>query len=247
MAKSGSNYKQILANYYPGTTLKADPSTPQTVRYGGVDYSLVEYLCKASYREIGNSAPKDALKAQIIAIYTFAKTYNFDVDSSRHAFSPSWAYEGTATHKACLEVLNMASAEDTPSAVYVDYNGQPAFTCYFASSAGKTASANSVWGGNYAYLSGGAKSPETVEVAELKISAEEMKNLILAYDSTIILDDDPSQWIKIVSHDKAYNSDIGYASTVRVGNKEIRGNHFRSNVLNYQLRSHCFTIKYIPA
>lgn len=245
MAKSGSDYKQILANYYPGTTLKADSSTPETVRYGGTEYGLVEYLCKASYREIGNSAPKDALKAQIIAIYTFAKTYNFDVDSSRHAFSPNWAYEGTATHKACLEVLGMASAEDTPSAVYVDYNGQPAFTCYFASSAGKTASANSVWGGNYAYLSGGAKSPEKVEVAELKISAEDMKKMILAYDSTIVLGDDPSQWIKIVSHDKAYSADIGYASVVRVGNKEIRGNRFRSDVTDYQLRSHCFTIEYI--
>lgn len=247
MAKSGSNYKQILANYYPGTTIKADPSTPLTVKYGGVEYGLVEYLCKASYREIGNSAPADALKAQIIAIYTFAKTYNFDVDSSRHAYSPNWAYEGTATHKACLEVLGITNAEDAPVAVYVDYNGQPAFTCYFASSAGKTASASSVWGGNYAYLSGGSKSPEKIDVAELKISAEEMKALILAYDNTIVLGDDPSQWIKIVSHDKAYNSDIGYASTVRVGNKEIRGNRFRSDVFNYQLRSHCFTISYIPA
>ena len=246
MATNGSDYKQILVNYYPDTTVKPDPSTPETVKYGGVEYGLVEYLCKASYREIGNSAPKDALKAQIIAIYTFAKTYNFDVDSSRHAFSPNWAYEGTATHKACLEVLGMASAEDKPAAVYVDYNGQPAFTCYFASSAGKTASANSVWGGNYAYLSGGAKSPEKVEVAELKISAEDMKKMILAYDSSVTLGDDPAQWIKIVSHDKAYSADIGYASVVRVGNKEIRGNRFRSDVMGYQLRSHCFTIKYIP-
>ena len=246
MAENGNDYKKILANYYPGTSLKPDPSTPETVRYGGVEYGLIEYLCKSSYREIGNSAPKDALKAQIIAIYTFAKTYNFDVDSSRHAFSPSWAYEGTATHKACLEVLGMANATDAPAAVYVDYNGQPAFTCYFASSAGKTASANSVWGGNYAYLSGGAPSPEKVEVAELKISAEDMKKMILAYDSTVVLSDDPAQWIKIVSHDKAYNANIGYASVVKVGNKEIRGNRFRSDVCNYQLRSHCFTVKYIP-
>lgn len=246
MAKSGSDYKEILLNYYPGTTIKTDPSTPETVRFGGVDYGLVEYLCKTSFREIGNSAPKDALKAQIVAVYTFAKTYNFKVDSSRHAFSAGWAYEGTATHKACLEVLGMSSASDTPEAVYVDYKGSPAFTCYFASSPGKTASASSVWGGTYSYLSGGSESPEEVEVAEFRISSEEMKKLILAYDKGIVLGDDPSKWITVVSHDGAYNSSIGYASVVRVGNKEMRGNKFRADVCNYKIRSHCFTVKFVP-
>lgn len=246
MAKNGSDYKAILLNYYPGTTIKTDPSTPETVRFGGVDYGLVEYLCKTSFREIGNSAPKEALKAQIVAVYTFAKTYNFKVDSSRHAFSASWAYEGTATHKACLEVLGMSSASDTPEAVYVDYKGSPAFTCYFASSPGKTASASSVWGGSYAYLGGGSKSPEKVEVAEFKISSEDMKKLILAYDKSIELGDDPSKWITVVSHDGAYNSSIGYASVVRVGNKEMRGNKFRADVCDYKIRSHCFTVKFVP-
>lgn len=246
MAKNGSDYKRILAAYYPGTTIKADNTMPQTVKYGGVEYGLIEYLCKTSYREMGDGAPKEAIKAQIVAIYTFAKTYGFDVDSSRHAFSASWAYEGTATHKACLELLGMQNADDEPKAVYVDYNGQPAFTCYFASSAGKTASASSVWGGSYPYLCGGTSSPESVEVAELKISSEEMKNLILDYDGGIVLGDNPSEWISIVSHDGAYNSSIGYASVVRVGNKELRGNRFRSDVCDYKLRSHCFTVKFIP-
>lgn len=245
MAKNGKDYKQILAAYYPGTTLKPDSSAPETVSYGGVDYGLVEYLCKTSYREIGNGAPEEAIKAQIVAVYTFAKTYNFNVDSSRHAFSANWAYENTATHKACLEILGMADASDAPKAVYVDYNGAPAFTCYFASSAGKTASASSVWGGTYNYLSGGVTSPEAVETATVEISAEEMKKLIEAYDSGIVLGDDPSQWIKIVSHDGAYNGDIGYVSVVRIGNKEIRGNKFRGEVCDYRLRSHCFTVKYI--
>ncbi len=246
MAKNGSDYKKIIAAYYPGTSIKKDTAMPQTVKYGGVEYGLIEYLCKTSYREIGNSAPKEAIKAQIIAVYTFAKTYGFDVDSSRHAFSANWAYDGTATHKACLELLGMQRATDTPEAVYVDYNGQPAFTCYFASAAGKTASASSVWGGSYPYLRGGANSPENVEVAEFRISSEEMKALITDYDENIVLSDNPSEWITVVSHDGAYSSSIGYASVVRVGNKEMRGNHFRGNVCDYQLRSHCFTVKFIP-
>ncbi len=245
MAKKGSDYKKIIAAYFPGTTVKPDAEMPQTVKYGGVEYGIVEYLCKTSYREIGNSAPKEAIKAQIVAVYTFAKTYGFDVDVSRHAFSANWAYEGTATHKACMEVLDMQSADDEPKAVYVDYKGQPAFTCYFASSAGETASASSVWGGSYPYLCGGIKSPEAVEISEVRISSEEMRNLILDYDENIVLGDDPSQWITVVSHDGAYNSSVGYASVVRVGNKEMRGNHFRGNVCDYKLRSHCFTVRFI--
>ncbi len=246
MAKKGSTYKQILAYYYPGTSIKEDSSAPDTVTYGGNEYGLIEYLCKTSYREIGNSAPKEAIKAQIVAVYTFAKTYNFNLDSSRHAFSAGWNYENTATHKACLEVLGMSAADDTPKPVYVDCNGSPAFTCYFASSAGKTASASSVWGGSYSYLKGGVSSPEAVEKATVEISSEDMEKMILAYDSSIVLGDDPSQWLKIVSHDKAVSSDIGYISVIRVGNKEMRGNRFRGSVCNYLLRSHCFTIKYIP-
>ncbi len=246
MAKSGSDYKQILSHYYPGTTLKPDSSVPETVNYGGTDYGLVEYLCKTSYREIGNSAPKEAIKAQIVAVYTFAKTYNFNVDSSRHAFSAGWEYENTATHKACLEVLGMSDADDTPKPDYVDYKGSAAFTCYFASSAGKTVSANSVWGGNYAYLSGGASSPETVEKSTFTVSSGDMKKMILAYDESIVLGDDPSQWLKIVSHDGTVDSDTGYVSLIRVGNKEMRGNRFRGEVCGYEIRSHCFSIKYIP-
>ena len=74
-----------------------------------------------------------------------------------------------------------------------------------------------------------------------------MKEYILAYNSSIILEDDPSQWLKIISHDAAYSSSIGYVEGIKVGNKEIKGNHFRGNVMKYAIRSHCFKMEYIPA
>ena len=245
MARNGKNYEQILTHYFPGTTVKDDSQTPEKVVYGGVEYGLVEYLCKTSKREIGNGAPKEAIKAQIVAVYTYAKTYNFNVASSLHAFDASWEYKDTATYNACLEVLGMSSEEDTPKAKYVDYNGKPAFTCYFAQSAGKTTSASNAWGGNYPYLSGGASSPETVRKETVEISAEELKAMILAYDPTIELSDNPAQWLEIVSHDSAYSKDVGYISSIRVGNKTMRGNRFRDGVTGYRLLSHCFTFIYV--
>ena len=74
-----------------------------------------------------------------------------------------------------------------------------------------------------------------------------MKELILSYNADIILEDNPAEWLKIISHDAAYNSSVGYIEKMKVGNREIRGNAFRGSVMDYKIRSHCFKMEYIPA
>lgn len=251
MAKNGDNYEKILTHYYPGTTVKAEESTPATINYGGVDIPIVEYLCKTTKKEMGySSAGAEAVKAQMATIYTYAKHNGFVVKRSQHAYDDNFEFEGTQIYKTCLEYLGMAAAEDTPVAKYVDYNGQAANTVYFASSAGKTASAVSVWKTDtYPYLSGGVSSPETVDKSTVEISTEEMKKYIESYakdnDITITLSDNPAEWLEIVSHDSAYSADIGYITEIRVGNYKMKGNAFRSYVMDFKIRSHCFTVEYI--
>ena len=252
MAKNGDKYDKILTHYYPGTSIKTDSATPLTVKYGGEDIPIVEYLCKTTKREIGPSAPSEALKAQIVTAYTFAKYYNFDVQKSKHAYDKNYEYLGTTLHQACLEVLGMQSDTDTPAAKYVDYNGGAAFTCYFASAAGKTASAGSVWGGNsQPYLVGGVSSCETVDTSTVEISAADMKNYIESYAKdngiTINLSGNPAEWLEILSHDSAYNSSTGYVTEIRVGDYKMKGNAFRSYVVDFKLRSHCFSFEFKPA
>lgn len=253
MAKDGSDYKEILTHYYPGTTIKADSATPLTIKYGDKDIPIVEYLCRTTFREIGDSAPLEALKAQVCTAYTFAKDEGFDVPKSKHAYSETYEYIGTDIHKACLAVLGMNSDTDTPKANYIDYNGKAAFTCYFATAAGKTASSASVWGGSgYAYLEGGVSSPEEVMVSDKTITAEEMKKYLTSYAKSkgwddFALSNNPAEWIEIVEHDASMNENLGYASTVRIGNKTVRGNDFRCYVLDFAIKSHCFTFEYIPA
>lgn len=252
MAKDGKTYKEILTHYYPGTTVKEDSATPLTIKYGEKDIPIVEYLCRTTFREIGDSAPMEALKAQVATAYTFAKDEGFDVPKSKHAYSESYEYQGTNIHKACLAVLGMSSDADTPKANYIDYNGKAAFTCYFASAAGKTASSASVWGGEgYPYLQGGVSSSEEVMVSDKTITAEEMKKYILSYakdnDLEITLSDNPAEWLEIVSHDASMNENLGYVTTMRIGNETVRGNAFRCYVLDFAIKSHCFTFEYIPA
>ena len=253
MAKDGSDYKEILTHYYPGTTIKTDSATPLTIKYGDKDIPIVEYLCRTTFREIGDNAPLEALKAQVCSAYTFAKDEGFDVPKSKHAYSETYEYIGTDIHKACLAVLGMNSDTDTPKANYIDYNGKAAFTCYFASAAGKTASASSVWGARgYSYLNGGVSSPEEVMVSDKTITAEEMKAYLTSYAKSkgwadFTLSNNPAEWIEIVEHDASMNENLGYASIVRIGNKTVRGNDFRCGVLDFAIKSHCFTFEYIPA
>lgn len=252
MAEDGSSYEEILSHYYPGTTLKTDPETPATVRYDGKDIPIVEYLCKTTKQEMGwSSAGKEAVKAQLAAIYTFAKDSNFDVPKSKHGYKEDFEYQGTKIHEACLEYLGMSSETDVPSAKYVDYNGKAAFTCYFSSSAGKTISANSAWGGDYPYLPGGISSPEEVEITEKEFSADEMRKLLENYAKSqgkeLVLSDNPAEWIEIVSHDACRGENCGYVTKIRIGNLDpIRGNTFRDKVMNRKIKSHCFTFEYIP-
>lgn len=250
MAKSGDTYETILTHYYPGTTVKSDSATPATIKYGGTDIPIVEYLCKTTKQEMGySSAGREAVKAQMAAIYTYAKHNGFNVKRSQHAYADNFNFEGSEIYNACLEYLGMATAEDTPVAKYVDYNGEAANTVYFASSAGKTASAVSVWKtDNYPYLRGGVSSPETVDTSTKEISAADMKKLIESYakdnNKEITLSDNPSEWLEILSHDSAYNSNTGYVTEIRVGNVKIKGNAFRCYVLDFKIRSHCFTVEY---
>ena len=249
MAKKGSTYEEILTHYYPDTTIKEDSATPETVKYGGEEIPLIEYICKTTKKEMGYSnSGREALKAQMSAVYTLAKFYGFDVASSKHAYDNNFAFEGTEIHKACLEYLEIASLEDKPVAKYVDYNGSVAFTCYFSSSAGKTASASSVWGGNqYPYLSGGVTSFENLDTAEYEIPTEKMKELIEAYSDEIVLSDNPADWLEVIDHDSCRNENCGYVATIRVGNSTMRGNAFRASLMKYKIRSHCFTVEYICA
>lgn len=250
MAANGDTYEKILTHYYPGTTLKTEDSTPATIKYGGVDIPIVEYLCKTTKQEMGYStAGKEALKAQMATIYTYAKHNGFVVKRSQHAYADKFSYEGTKIYEACLEYLGMASATDTPVAKYVDYNGEAANTVYFASSAGKTASASSVWKADtYPYLNGGVSSPETVDITTKEISAADMKKYIESYakdnNVSITLSDNPAEWLEILSHDSAYSSDIGYITEIRVGNAKIKGNAFRCYVVDFAIKSHCFTFEY---
>lgn len=247
-ARRGWTYKQILLHYYnnPGISLVKDSNLPSKVTYNGKSYSLAEYLGKTAYAEVGPSAPLESIKSQMVAIYTYAKHQNFKMTTSNHAFRESYAGTSSSIENAIKATLGE----------YLAYYGSPAFTPYFSTAAGKTASSANVWGGSqnsYPYLAGGRTSPEGDVKRTLTISSEDLRKKVEAYNAKvdsskrITLQSDPSQWIKILEHDSARGSSCGYISSMKIGNQTMRGNAFRLNIMGAAtLRSHCFTFTYTP-
>lgn len=247
LAEKGWTAEQILTYYYRGVTLKVDSHTPKTITKGGEEMTLVAFLCRTVSPEIGPNSPDEAIKAQAIAAYSFARANSFD---GQQSFDPSFDYKGTKVERIVFGVLHISNEDEQPYSVYMDYEGKYVNAVYFASAAGKTTSSKTVWGGTSKhYLEGGAPSPEEVEVSKKEFSVEDIKKYVEAYAEANGLEADtsrdPSTWLRIISHDGSLNSAVGYVDCINVCGIAMTGNQFRSDVLGHQLKSHCFTISYV--
>ena len=239
LASLGWTYDQILANYYYGTTLVKGDTYPATINYAGTDYETVEYLASCLETEMSSAFSHEALKAQAVALYTFAKYNNFrlNADANAHGKTPS-------------DVCRQVAQEVKNEGLYIAYQGKTALTPFHSISAGKTTSYYNVWGGsNLPYLNGGRPSYGDYNVSDFKstyvISSEEFRTIV-RNKLGIELSGDPATWITIQSHDQAISSDIGYVSKMTIGGQELTGNEFRGKVMEGKIRSHCFVLTYTP-
>lgn len=240
LASLGWNYAQILANYYYGTTLVTGDTYPETIKYNGSSYKTRDYLASALESEMGSSFKTEALKAQAVALYTFAKYYDFNLGTDSNAF-------GKTPSQACYDAVD----EVMKYGLYIAYSGnEVALTPFHAISAGRTTSFYNVWGGTAVpYLGGGRPSYGDYEATDFKttytISSEDFKTLAKS-KLGVELSGDPSTWITVISHDRVINDNVGYVSSMNVGGKVISGNDFRTKVMEGKIRSHCFMLVYTP-
>ncbi len=254
MSQIGANYlatqgwqaAEILAHYYydsQGTTkIVVGDTYPATIKYAGTDYATREFLASSLETEMGGSFQVEALKAQAIAIYTFAKYNGFNLSADATAF-------GKAPSQTVYAVVDDVMA----GGYYIANGNDVAVTPFHAMSAGVTTSYYNVWGKGIgttvSYLSGGRKSYGDYLDANYKsvytITSEDLKALV-KQSSGIELTGDPSTWVSIITHDSAVREDIGYISSINVGGTIMTGNDFRIKVMGGRIRSHCFALTYTP-
>ena len=262
MSRAGFTYDQILKHYYTGVKIVTDYSYPSTTYYDGDTYNTEELLARIVYQEMFGitddnvPAGAEALKAQTVAVFSLMKYYNFRVPSSDLynvgiATSMSYYSLPSALQNLVHEVIGEYMAVST------DASSRPIEAAYCAMAGGRTVSAKDLWGSEISYLQS-VSSPYEMSVKDwaytFYFSKDQLRRIIMAYDSSIVLPADPSQWLEIVSHTASIDANRGYVKQIRVGNKtldgfydfcsDMMGDYFYST--NYFCATTCFYVTYTP-
>lgn len=208
---SGYSYDQILALYYPGTTLVQTNVDPKSYfKIGSTQGELVNVIAQVINREMGPSMHTEALKAQAVAIYSFM-LYN--------------GYGNGLTGKPNPDKKIVDAVKSVVGQVLY-YDGKPANTLFYASSGGSTASCKDIFVADIPYLrSVDVFYDDTCDphYCDTKVFTwSQLKNKLQnAYH--VSLSGTPSDWIQLTYGDGGY---VAYAT---IGGKvTVKGNELRS-------------------
>lgn len=246
LARAGYSYIQILQHYFTNVVIMQE-QYPPTVRCAGKDVDTVEMLARIVQMEIAGCTNKNssldlnALRAQAVAAYTNMKYSNYSVSGCSYVSS----------YSKCRDDVKMIAQEIAGQ--YMLYKGNVVYAYYSACSGGVAATYEQIWGNtnqDLSYLTNCASYYDCYTsdyVTATAYSPAAIKEYITNYDPSIVLSDDPSEWIKILVHDDAVNENIGYVSAMQIGDRTIdqgAGLKFRDKIMKYDIKSPCFAIIY---
>ncbi len=203
------------------------------------EVGTVEYLVGCLACEMPPSYADEALKAQAVAAYTNLVRLREnpdgkagDADISDDTGKHQGYYDETARREKWGGKYDVYEEKFTNAVLAVSgqtltYDNKPVTAAYFSLCAGRTESAETIWGGAIPYLqsvtsTGDRLSP--VLKSECSLSAEEMRQKLSVEDG-ISLGDNPAEWIGEVQYAE---SDSGAVAHITVGGKTITGQQFRT-------------------
>lgn len=246
LARAGYSYIQILQHYYTNVVIMKE-QYPPTVRCAGKDVDTVEMLARIVQMEIAGCTDKNnqldynALRAQAVAAYTNMKYSNYSVSGCSYVSS----------YSSCRDDVKRVAQEIAGQ--YMLYKGNVIYAYYSACSGGIAATYEQIWGPtshDLSYLTNCASYYDCYTadyVTATAYSPAAIKEYLLDYNPSLKLSDDPSEWIKILSHDDAVNENIGYVSAMQIGDMTLNhgaGLKFRDKIMKYDIKSPCFAIIY---
>lgn len=250
MEDAGYTYEEILAHYYTGTHTTAAPDVPAETYYpstGNIDTE--QLLARIVYQEIygvtQNGKYQESLKAMTLCVFTLLMREDFYVTNK-------WDVGVCSPLEYDLLPQNLKDIVHEVFGLYITVIGQdqPIMSVYSGLAAGMTASSESVWGGKLSYLQP-VESPFDMQrpgfITLKTYTKDELYNLIKAYNSSIELSDDPSEWLEILEHTASMDENRGYVTKIRVGDKILTGNNqFQTILMKNAFMSSCFTVTYTP-
>lgn len=218
------------------TTAPPSKNVPKTMRIksGGkvIEKSTATVLAMIVEAEMSSANPIEALKAQAVAAYTF---YKYSGGAAKAPSFPTKSKPGARVKQAVAEVLGQ----------YMTVGGKVKYCPYYAISAGKTASNETVNGTKLSHLVSvdcpsdksdkGYKVVKTMSASKVASKVKSSKGINLYNIS------DKKKWIQVLSRD----SNGLYVTKVKVGSKTYRGSTLYLTILGSSaLRSPCFDVSY---
>jgi stage II sporulation protein D len=224
-----------------------------------VSAPMREYVIGAVMAEMPASFPDEAIKAQAVAIHTYAireavkaaaAHAEFDVSNDSDTYI---SYFNEAAARAFYtdgyETAYKKIAADV-NAVFdyaIVYDGEPIAAVYFSCSGGRTDSAENVWGSDIPYLQSVDSSFDKqapVYAAETTFTLREMAAR-LSSGCDITFSGDPADYFKDFTISPA-----GTVLTLRAGDKYITGQMFRKYLnlpsadfdVSYDAKAETFTV-----
>lgn len=212
-----------------------------------------EYVIGCVAAEMSAQYHSEALKAQAVSCYTYAKKVceqnrkhkDSDLEDADITDSPD-THQGYLSEEKRKEKWDekfdeyeakITAAVDEVLGCYLSYNDETALAVYHAISAGRTQSAYDLWNSEIPYLisvesAGDRLSPDYKSTVEFEKS--EFKKLIAKCG--VKLEGNADEWL-----DDAEKDSGGYVSYLTVGGSRISGTKIREE---FKLRSLCFDVKY---
>ena len=212
-----------------------------------------EYVLGSVAAEMPANYHPEALRAQAVASYTYAKRLIEQNQKNRSAaLKGADITDDPGTHQGYLGKSarkklwgenfdeyerKLGEAADEVLGVYLAYDGETALTAYHSISSGRTASAKALWGSDIPYLisvesPGDRLSPDYI--SEKKFTDEEFAALAKA--AGIDISGESGDWVGDIESD-----DGGYLTSIEICGKRLGGSEFRTA---FSLKSTAFEISH---
>ena len=210
-----------------------------------------EYILGCVAAEMPANYHPEALRAQAVASYTYAKRLIEQNKKNRSAaLKGADITDDPGTHQGYLGKSarkklwgenfdeyerKLGEAADEVLGVYLAYDGETALTAYHSISSGRTASAKALLGSDIPYLisvesPGDRLSPDYI--SEKKFTDEEFSALAKA--AGIDISGESGDWVGGIESD-----DGGYVTSIEICGKRLGGSEFRTA---FSLKSTAFAV-----
>ena len=196
-----------------------------------------DLVCEITNYEVGDSMNPETIKAQAVAIYTYAKYYEQKGECAQIGTKQNVSQ----TIIDCVEAID---------GLAMFYDGKYIMSAFSASTGGYSAASKNVWGGDLPYLQSVKNDYDYLDTKHYGITTtytvEELRQKIES-KTDIKLSNNYGEWIRILNYnDNIYAGQLsidGHTSAYINGRERtITGHIFRTYVLS--IRSTAFTVSY---